>query len=193
MNQANTIPTKTEKLFTTRSLVTMALFTAVLCISAYISIPLPTGYHITFLNFVIILILLLFPVKKSACIIGLWLIMGCIGVPVFIGGQAGVGYIIASGGGYSVAFFLCAFFIPLMRGKKYQRIRYTLVAIVSAIFVDLVGTVWIMAVTHITFPAAFVVGFIPFIALDLVKAVVAAQIVPAFQKVMQNDVESKNV
>ena len=40
-----------EKTFTSKALVIKALFAAVLCVSAYISIPLPTGAHITFLNF----------------------------------------------------------------------------------------------------------------------------------------------
>lgn len=187
MNQTNTKTAKKENLFSTRSLVTMAMFTAILCVSAYISIPLPNGSHITFLNFVIMLILLLFPIKKSACIIGLWLVLGCIGVPVFIGGSASIGYVIGPWGGYSVAFLLCAFFIPIIRGKKYQRIRYTAAAVVSAIFVDIVGSLWYMVIGNVSFPAAFVIGFLPFIVLDLIKAIAVAQIVPAFRKIMQND------
>ncbi len=35
------------------------------------------------------------------------------------------------------------------------------------------------------FKTAFLTGFIPFIPLDLVKAVVAAQIIPAFKKIME--------
>ena len=44
--------------FTTQSLVMMAIFAAILCISAYISIPIPVpgAPHITLLNFVILLI-----------------------------------------------------------------------------------------------------------------------------------------
>ena len=42
--------------------------------------------------------------------------------------------------------------------------------------------------------AAFVAGFLPFIALDLVKAVVAAQIVPAFRKLiyLRREVEDED-
>ena len=41
-----------------------------------------------------------------------------------------------------------------------------------------------MVASGCSFKAAFVAGFLPFIALDLVKAVVAAQIVPAFRKLI---------
>ena len=57
--------------FTTQSLVMMAIFAAILCISAYISIPIPVpgAPHITLLNFVILLIALLFPLQQSFFII----------------------------------------------------------------------------------------------------------------------------
>ncbi len=56
--------TKNKPKFTTYSLVLMALFAAVLCVSAYISIPLPNGSHITLLNFVVTLISLIFPLSS---------------------------------------------------------------------------------------------------------------------------------
>ena len=57
-----------EKSFTSKALVIKALFAAVLCVSAYISIPLPTGAHITFLNFIVLLIALVFPWQDSLVI-----------------------------------------------------------------------------------------------------------------------------
>ena len=76
--------------FTTQSLVMMAIFAAILCISAYISIPIPVpgAPHITLLNFVILLIALLFPLQQSFFIILVWMLLGVVGLPVFIGGGA---------------------------------------------------------------------------------------------------------
>lgn len=84
--------------------------------------------------------------------------------------------------------------IPIFRGKKYNRIRYTIVAMLSAVLVDAVGSLWIMIASGCSIKAAFVAGFLPFIALDLVKAVVAAQIVPAFRKLiyLRRDVEDED-
>ena len=87
--------TKTNKTgFTTKSITMMALFAAILCISAYISIPLPIpgSPHITLLNFVIIVIALLFPLSQSFITILVWMALGAIGLPVFIGGGSGIGY-----------------------------------------------------------------------------------------------------
>ena len=85
-----------EKSFTSKALVIKALFAAVLCVSAYISIPLPTGAHITFLNFIVLLIALVFPWQDSLVITLLWLVLGAIGIPVFIGGNAGTAFLLSS-------------------------------------------------------------------------------------------------
>jgi biotin transport system substrate-specific component len=179
MNAQNT---PASPAFSTRSLVLMAMFAAVLCISAYISITLPNGSHITFLNFIITLIVLLFPSSQAFCIIGLWLLMGIIGLPVFAGGNAGIGYVLSPWGGYNIAFLIMAVLIPLTLGKKYSRIRYTIMSIFSVILVDIIGSLWLMAFSQVSISAAFAAGFLPFIVLDLVKAVVAAQVVPVFRK-----------
>ena len=166
--------------FTTQSLVMMAIFAAILCISAYISIPIPVpgAPHITLLNFVILLIALLFPLQQSFFIILVWMLLGVVGLPVFIGGGAGTGYLIGPWGGYTATFILVAVILPLIRGKKYNRIRYTLSAIV--------GMFWLMAQNHLNLQSAFLIGFVPFIPLDLVKSIVAAQIVPAFKNIIKN-------
>ena len=180
-----TASTSTSK-WTTTNLVMMAVFAAILCISAYISIPLPLpgAPHITLLNFVILLIALLFPSLEAFLIILVWMILGLIGLPVFIAGGAGVGYLMTPYGGYTVAFPFVRLLLPLIRGRSYQRIRYTVTAIIGALFIDLFGMIWLMIATKIPLSTAIVTGFAAFLPLDLVKAVVAAQIVPAFHRVM---------
>ena len=174
--------------FTTQSLVMMAIFAAILCISAYISIPIPVpgAPRITLLNFVILLIALLFPLQQSFFIILVWMLLGVVGLPVFIGGGAGTGYLIGPWGGYTATFILVAVILPLIRGKKYNRIRYTLSAIAGALIIDILGMFWLMAQNHLNLQSAFLIGFVPFIPLDLVKSIVAAQIVPAFKNIIKN-------
>lgn len=175
-----------EKLFNTKSLVIMALFAAVLCASAYISIPLPNGSHITALNFVVTIIALVFPLSQSFLIVLVWLLLGAIGVPVFIGGGAGIGYLAGAYGGFSFAFIIIAILLPIACKRKYNRIYFTIMAILSAVLVDVIGSVWLMVNSQISLQAAFISGFLPFIPLDLVKAVIAAQIVPQLRKVLVN-------
>lgn len=174
-------------IFSTQSLVTMAMFAAVLCVSAYLSIPLPNGTHITLLNFITTLIVLVFPLGQAVLIILAWLLLGCVGVPVFAGGSAGIGYLVSPIGGYNIAFLVTAILVPLLCGKKYNRIRTTAAALFSVILVDLMGTLQMMILSDMTFLKAFIAGFLPFIVLDIVKAVTAAQLVPVFRQILSSE------
>lgn len=176
--------TTNEQLFSTKSTVKMAMFAAILCVSAYISIPLPNGSHIAFLNFISTLITLIFSCSQAFCITLIWMLLGMVGLPVFVGGQAGMGYLMSPWGGYNFAFLIVAILLPLIRGKKYNRIRYTIASLISVIIVNLIGTVWLMIANHSSFLSAFMIGFVPFIFLDVVKAIIAAQIVPAFRRII---------
>ena len=69
----------TEQSNKTKRLVVSALFAALLCIGAYISIPLPIpgAPHITMVNFVLLLIALLFNVGESFLIVAVWIQIIC--------------------------------------------------------------------------------------------------------------------
>jgi biotin transport system substrate-specific component len=174
----------TRSLFNTRSLVIMALFAAVLCVSAYISVPLPTGSHITFLNFVVLLIALLFPAEQAFLIILVWLLLGAVGVPVFISGSAGISYLLSGWGGYNFSFLVIALAVPLIRSKEYNRISYTILAIAAALAINVLGALWLMVMTQISVKQAFLIGVLPFLPLDFIKSIVVAQIIPQFRRVV---------
>ena len=51
--------------------------------------------------------------------------------------------------------------------------------------IDLVGMFYLMYSMKYDLVTGFTLGFLPFIPLDLLKAVIAAQIIPAFKKLMR--------
>ena len=183
--QTQTTQTTAKSAHSAQSLVTIALMAAVLCVSAYISIPLPNGSHITALNFIVMLVALVFSIRESFLINLIWFLLGLLGLPVLIGGASGIGYVLGPWGGYSIAFLIIAALVPLICTRKYNRVLYTIIAILSAAFVDLFGSIWMMVVSDIALVPALVAGFLPFIVLDVVKAVIAAQIVPQIRKIVR--------
>ena len=175
---------------TTKTLVTMALFSAVLCVSAYLSIPLPNGSHISLLNFALVLITLIFPLGQSIAIVLIWFFLGLIGIPVYAAGASGLGYVTSQWGGYNIGFIVVAILIPLLRkisDNHYHRLTYTLFSILAVIVIDFFGSLWLMLLGGLSVKHSFVMGFLPFIPLDFVKAVVLAQIVPQFGRLLQDD------
>ncbi len=185
--QTQTTQTTAKSTHSAQSLVTIALMAAVLCVSAYISIPLPNGSHITALNFIVMLVALVFSIRESFLINLIWFLLGLLGLPVLIGGASGIGYVLGPWGGYSISFLIVAALVPLICTRKYNRILYTIIAILSAAFVDLFGSIWMMVVSDIALVPALVAGFLPFIVLDVVKAVIAAQIVPQIRKIVRQN------
>lgn len=186
-NMKTNVKTK-GSLFALKDLTRMALFTALLCVAAYISfsLPLPGSPHVTLLNFMIMLVSLVFPMRQAFCIILVWMLLGALGVPVFIGGGAGFGYLVGPWGGYTMAFLLVPLVLPWIRGKKYGRIRFTLAAVVGVLLIDLPGMLWLKIQAAYNWEMAFGIGFLAFLPLDLVKAVVAAQIAPIFRKLLRD-------
>lgn len=181
-----------NKKITTVELVMMAMFTAILCVSAYMSIPtpLPGAAKITLVNFMVILIAMIFSLRDSSMIISLWLILGSIGVPVFIGGVGGLGYLLGTFGGYTWSFLIAAIFIGLLKGKKYNRIRYTIIAILGVILIDIIGMLWWKYNGNLSWKVAFLSGFVAFLPLDLIKAIVGAQVVPIFKRLLPDSIEA---
>ena len=177
---------KSKKSMPVAKMVMCGLFAALLCVAAYISIPLPLpgAPHLTMINFVVILIALVFAPLESTAIVAVWLILGTVGLPVFIGGKGGFAYLIQPWGAYTWGFMFAAILLPFIRGKKYNRIRYTICALAGVILIDLVGMFYLMAMSGYGIIEGFTLGFLPFIPLDIVKAVIAAQIVPAFNRIM---------
>ncbi|MCR5203115.1 MAG: biotin transporter BioY [Lachnospiraceae bacterium] len=170
----------------TLTLVIMALMVAFLCVSAYISIPLPNGTHLTALNFTVMLIVMIFPLKQSLGILGIWFIMGLINLPVYIAGASGIGYVLGPYGGFTFSFVLLALIIPPLAkiNTKHDKIKYIILGILAATFIDVVGTLYLIPVAKMSFMKAVAVGFLPFIVIDIIKSVVAALLVPEIKKAL---------
>ena len=85
-----------------RRLTKMALLTALLCISAYISFPLPfSPAMVTALTLVATLTGLLFTTKRCIYCIYHLCFIGAVGLPVFVGGTAGLGKLLGLQGALS--------------------------------------------------------------------------------------------
>lgn len=188
-----------KKKLSTLNIVIIAMFTALLSVSSYISLALPNGSHLTFLNFMIVLVAFVFPMWQAALIILVWLILGAIGVPVFISGASGLGYLLGPWGGYNFAFLANAIvFAPIAaiyfkfaksgekNAKKFatKNIILAILTILSMCFIDAFGSIWYMVVAKVSLGAAFLAGFLPFLPLDMVKAIVLVGVIPFVRKLI---------
>lgn len=159
-----------------RALTRMALCAAVLCACSYVVIPLPISPAVVSLHTVAVNLtgLILEPGQAFATV-GLYLLMGLVGLPVFSGGTAGPGKLFGPAGGYYFGFLLSAWAISIFKGKKPDSVRYAMVTTLVGVPLEHICAVGMMCI-HNGFQVipAFVTISLPFLLGDIMKCLVSA-------------------
>lgn len=155
-----------------RNLVFSSLFSILIVIGSYISIPLPfTPVPLTLqLFFVLLSGVILGPYFGFLSVL-MYEILGIIGFPVFAGGQAGLSALLGPTGGYLLGFLIA----PLLIGYMFKRNEKLLIpSIFFAIFaIHTFGVIYLSFNLSIPLLKAFYIGSLPFIPVDLVKGILA--------------------
>ena len=96
----------------TKELVEIALFSAVLCVIAPFTIPVPVSpVPLSISTFVIYLAAVLLGAKQSALCVLVYLLLGMVGLPVFSGFSGGIGVLLGPTGGYLMGYIPCALIV----------------------------------------------------------------------------------
>lgn len=175
--------------FTAQELTTMALLAALLCLSSYISIQLPfSAVPITAQTLIVNLIALLLKPRKAGITVGIWILLGLVGLPVFSGGKGGFGVLAGPTGGYIIGYLVAVMIIALIRRNKNKAIRNMISTVVVGIpVVYAIGVPWFKVIAGLDWKTAVVTGLLPFIVGDIVKAVASVYIAKPLYKVVNTD------
>lgn len=154
----------------TRELTHIALMAAVICVLAPISVPIPIGpVALTLATFALYLTAYVLPPRQAVAAVGLYLLLGAIGLPVFSGYLSGVSRFVAPGGGYLVGYL----FLTGISSYFIHRDTRAVVQIGGMYLATLVtyclGTFWMARTTGATFLATLPAGMFVFLPLDTVK------------------------
>lgn len=169
----------------TRELVTAALIAALLAASALVTIPIG-AVPLTLQVFVVVLAALLLRPASAGAAVGVYLLLGGAGLPVFSGLQGGLGVVFGPTGGYLVGFLVGAILGSLVRLLLAKRVRPLTADIVCAVVcigvIYAFGWFQLHAVTGISWQAAFLAGVAPFVLIDAAKAAVAVGVAGALRR-----------
>lgn len=161
-----------------RDLTVAALLASLLAASAWISIPIPfSAVPLTLQVFIVLLVGLVLTPAQAASSVGVYLLLGSVGVPVFSGGQGGPGVLFGPTGGYLLGFLIAAVLVSVVRNMPVFRSSaavgdgIALAVGVVAIYVS--GWMVLSASTGMGLAASFVSGVAPFIIADSLKAIAA--------------------
>ena len=163
----------------TRSMVVIALMTAVTCILGPLSLAIPVSpVPISLTNLAVYFAVYILGTKNGTLSYCLYLLIGLIGVPVFSGFTGGPGKLLGPTGGYLIGFIFmavcCGYFIE----KSHQRVLHFAGMVLGTAICYLFGTAWLAFLTGMSFSAALGAGVIPFIPGDLAKIVIALVVGP---------------
>jgi len=113
--------------------------------------------------------------RRGAMAVGLYLLAGTIGLPVFSGGKSGLGHLFGPTGGYLFGFVLSAWLcgmarrgetvIPWIKGLAYGGM--------ALITVYVIGAIWLKVALSLAWPKAWLIGVVPFVPWDGIKIVLA--------------------
>lgn len=152
---------------------------AFIAAGAFIAIPIPgTPVPIVLQNMFVVLAGILLAPLWSAAAVGVYLLLGAIGLPVFAGATGGLAHFAGPTGGFLVGFLAAAPATSvLIRSQRWVQSRPTVYAIGAASAVGLLipyvpGVLWLQRVTDLQFTVALGVGALPFLPGDVVKLVI---------------------
>ncbi len=147
-----------------------AAFISLIAIGSWISIPfLPVP-----LTLQTMFVLLAAMVMKRYAVIPatLFILFGAMNLPVFHNGTSGIGVLLGPTGGYLVGFIPAAFLAGLAFEKRSP--AWNIVGIcVAEVFIYTAGAGWLAFSTGMSFIQATIVGILPFLPGDAVKAYAA--------------------
>lgn len=159
-----------------RMMIVTALFAAIIGVLAQLVIPLPL-VPITGQTLAIGLAATILGSRYGTLSTLLYIALGAVGVPVFAQMSAGLGVIVGPTGGFIIGFIPAAFIIGYYLEKTSFTIINALIANIIGMFITLIfGTVWLKIAADLTWTAAFLGGFAPFIIGGLIKAFLASWI-----------------
>ena len=159
-----------------RMTVYAALFAALTAVGAYMALPIGP-VPVVMQNLFVFLAGLILGGRWGMASVGIYLLAGAVGMPVFAGGTGGVGRFFGPTGGYLIGYLPAVFIIGWMAQKTGQRPFGDILAMVCGTLVLYTcGLVWLKGLTGLAWPKAIAAGMLPFLLGDALKIAVAVPI-----------------
>ena len=162
-----------------------ALFAAITAAGAFIAIPIGPVPIVLQNLFALLSGLVLGPLMGGAAV-GIYLLAGLLGLPVFAGGSGGIARFAGPTGGFLVGYFLAALTAGAIAGAP-GKSRSSLVRLIAAVLAGFLivyvpGLSWLKFSRNLDWAKTFLIGFVPFIPGDMLKGLAAVLIAGRFRR-----------
>lgn len=184
-----------QKTLPIKELVLTALFTALIIVGAKMSFAFPGSVPFTMANFFVILAGMVIGPFWGLASVGLFLLLGLVGLPVFSSNLVGLAAFQGPTAGFLLGYLLSVFLSGTIAGSnkdnKQSIPRLILASILGAAAVYVPGLPWLAYILSPKYPSytdallatpAFAV--IPFLVPDALKAVIAIILAPLMRRLV---------
>lgn len=174
----------------TKDMVLIGMFCAVLAAISQISLPMPTGVPITIQLFGVALTGAVLGWKRAVYATVAYILLGAVGLPVFANFRGGLSVLTGLTGGYILAWpltaALCGINIPGSKSRPGAVLVISIALAVIGVLIDEAagGLQWAMLSGEKTFGMIMAYSFIAFIPKDITLAVLAVLIGKPIRKVL---------
>lgn len=177
-----------------RMMVYASLLAALTAASALFSIQVGDVPVILY-NFFILLMGLLLGSRWGAASVGIYLLAGGLGLPVFAGGKGGLAILLGPTGGYLIGFLPAVWVIGFVSEKFNRRLLTDIIALLcGTAIIYAAGVIQLKMVLDKTWMISLTIGFFPFIVFDFIKLVAAAVTARAIRPIMNtNPLHSREI
>ena len=166
---------KEEKMkISTKTIVTVGMFTAVLAVLSILQIPMPTGVPITLQTFAMALCGYVLGWQSGVAATLLYIVLGTVGVPIFAGMSAGPGVLFGYTGGFIFGFIFLTLLCGISVRRKNPAVKIIL-GVIGLLICHLLGAVQY---------ASLVAVSLPYIVKDVISVVGAYLVAIAVRKAL---------
>ena len=168
-----------------RTIILIALGTALLTLSAKINLPLPY-VPMTLQTLVVLVIGAVYGWRLGTATVIAYLAEGAIGWPVFAGPVGGLAPLMGPTAGYLVGFVAAAFVTGWLSERGWDRSVPLLFVAMAAghVIILAAGFAWLAFGMKLGVEKAWLVGVAPFVAASLIKNALGAALVPASRRLL---------
>lgn len=173
--------TTAKNRISTKNMVLIAMFAAVLAVMSQLSIPMPSGVPATIQVFAVALCGIVLGWRLGPASMLVYILIGAVGAPVFANFGAGPGVIFGKTGGFIIGYPFMAMLCGLSEKVKslWQKILLCLLGLFVCHFF---GTLQYMLLTGISFPAAALLMSLPYLLKDSILVITATVLAPKFKQ-----------
>lgn len=171
-------PTKPKNIFSVKQLSLVGLMTAIICVLAPFSMPIPISpTPISLGTLAIYFVMTVLGLKLGTISVVVYILLGLVGLPVFTGFIGGPGKLFGPTGGYIIGYIFMALISGYFIDKWNNKLLPSLLGmILSTMALYLFGSLWLAYQASYTLPHALMIGAVPYIPGDLVKLALAVSL-----------------